>query len=104
MDKTYPFFDLKDIRKGWPALKKQLYAKVRRCTSDGEFLEIVLEAIKYLRDGHIYIAKTNAKLPPGEPRYYPGLGFMPATKNRVIVMSAPERLAELRSAPADRAP
>jgi len=95
MDETYPFFDLKGIRKGWPAVKKRLGKKLRRCSSDEEFLDIVLEAISYLRDGHIGFVEMRGKYPETEPQYYPGIGFMPAAKNRVVVMSAAEKWAKV---------
>ncbi len=92
LDKTYPFFDLKKIRKGWPSTKKRLLSEVRRCSSDEQFLGLVLEIIRYLRDGHMGFAQVNATFPKAEPEYYPGISFMPATKNRVIVMSAVNNL------------
>lgn len=93
LDTAYPFFDLKDIRGGWPDFKRQLARKTARCSSDSEFLELVMEAVCYLRDGHVDIVKARADLPAPEPEYYPGLSFLPATGKRVVILGAPEKLA-----------
>ena len=90
VDSTYPFFDLKGIRDDWDGTKKQLGEKVKRCRSDAEFLGIVTEAIRCLRDAHMAVRSEKAKPPAQPPEYYPGLSFMPATKGRVVVMSPPE--------------
>jgi C-terminal processing protease CtpA/Prc len=87
MDSSYPFFDVKGIRAGWAPFKEKLSKKAEACTSDGEFIGIVWEAISYLRDGHMGIIKASAKAPPGEPEYTSGVAFMPASKDRVVVMS-----------------
>lgn len=93
MDKTYPFFDVKDLRKGWAPFKSQLAKKAKACANDQQFLGLVVDTISYLRDGHMGIAKTEVKFPPAEPEWYPGVSFMPATENRVIVMTAPAKFA-----------
>lgn len=94
MDRTYPFFDLKGIRKEWAVTKVRLAARVRTCSSDAQFLGLLLEAMRSLRDGHMGIVKSNAKLPAAEPEYYPGLSFLPATRNRVVVMAGAGGLAK----------
>jgi hypothetical protein len=97
IDRTYPFFDLKGIRADWEATKKRLGERVKDCRSDEEFLGIVIDAMKCLRDSHIGFAKLNTKLPPGPTEYYAGLSFLPATEGRVVIMSASEGLpAELK--------
>ena len=70
MDRTYPFFDLKDIRRGWAPFKAKLAGKAKTCKSDGEFIGIVLEAVRYLRDGHMGIVKARAEPPAPEAEYY----------------------------------
>jgi C-terminal processing protease CtpA/Prc len=87
-DATYPFFDLKGIRGDWAAAKPRLAEKAKTCTSDTEFLGIVIEAIRCLRDAHMGLSNTKAPLPKLPPQYYPGLSFMPATENRVVIMWA----------------
>jgi hypothetical protein len=93
MDRSYPFFDLKDIRRGWGSLKESLGKKVKPCASDSDFLEIVLEAIRYLRDGHMGIVKADVSGPSPQPEWHPGISFMPASQERVTVMAAVETMA-----------
>jgi len=92
MDRTYPLFELKGIRDDWEKTKKQLRQKVQSCTSDGQFLEIVTEAILCLRDSHMWFRSAKAQLPERPTRYYPGVSFMPATNEQVVVMSCREGL------------
>ena len=89
VDETYPFFDLKKIRLDWVAAKERLAEKAKACKSDSEFLALVIEAARCLRDGHLRISETKAALPPPPQEYYPGISFMPATDNRVVVMYPP---------------
>ena len=93
MDASYPFFDVKGIRKGWGPYKAQLAGRVKTCASDQEFLGIVSDAIAYLRDAHMGIVKARVELKPPEPEWHPGVSFMPASKGRVVVMAAAEPLA-----------
>lgn len=88
VDKTYPFFDLKGIRKDWALAKQRLSVEVRRCRSDTEFLGIVSDAIRCLRDAHMYLHGAKAELPKHSPEYHPGVSFLPAVKGQVVVMSA----------------
>lgn len=90
MDRTYPFFDLKGIRKDWEATSNRLREEVKECKSDEDFLEIVLQAIRCLRDGHMGIRDAKAPLPRPSPKYCPGISFLPATNERVVVMSGRE--------------
>jgi beta-lactamase regulating signal transducer with metallopeptidase domain/regulation of enolase protein 1 (concanavalin A-like superfamily) len=90
MDRAYPFFELKGIRDDWEKTKKQLQQKVQSCKSDGQFLEIVTEAIFCLRDSHMWFRDTKAQIPQRPTKYYPGISFMPATEERVVVMSCRE--------------
>jgi C-terminal processing protease CtpA/Prc len=89
IDSTYPFFDLKGIRDDWKAASKRLREEVKNCKSDEAFLGIVVEAMKSLRDSHMGITKANAKLPPPPPEFCPGISFLPATNDRVVVMYPP---------------
>jgi len=93
-DQTYPFFDLKGIRSDWEQAKARLSDKVKSCASGGEFLGLVREAIGCLRDAHLGLLEAQAPLPQRPKRYYPGLSFMPATKGRVIIMSASANYAD----------
>ncbi len=93
VDRTYPFFDLKGIRADWEAAKPRLVERVASCRSDTEFLRIVRDAIRCLRDSHMTIRNAKAQQPPWPKKYYPGLAFMPATDNRVVVMWAAEEYA-----------
>ena len=88
VDQAYPFFELKGIRRDWAQAKARLSERVKTCASEGEFLGIVSEAIRCLRDAHMGLSQT--KVPPAAPpkRYYPGVSFMPGTEDRILVMSA----------------
>jgi len=88
VDQSYPFFELKGVRRDWGQAKARLTEKVKTCPSDRDFLWIVTEAIRCLRDAHMGVSQ--AKVPPFDwpKRYYPGVSFLPATKGRVVVMSA----------------
>ena len=90
VDESYPFFDLKGIRLDWVLTKQRLAEKAKACTSGTEFLGIVVEAAQCIRDGHLRILETKADLPARQPQYYPGISFMPATGNRVVVMYPPK--------------
>jgi len=94
VDRTYPFFDLKGIRADWAAAKPRLAERATSCRSDTEFLGIVRDAIGCLRDSHMRIRDAKAKLPPWPKKYYPGLAFMPATDNRVVVMWAAKQYVD----------
>jgi hypothetical protein len=90
MDRTYPFFDLKGIRDDWDQTKGRLRKKVKDCKSDEEFLEIVTEAVLCLRDSHMWFRNAKVNVPQRPPTYYPGISFIPATNERVVVMSCQE--------------
>ena len=88
VDDTYPFFDLKGIRRDWADAKPRLMEKAKSCATDTEFLGIALEAIRCLRDSHMGLGNNKAPLPQFDKKYFPGISFLPATNNRVIVMAA----------------
>ena len=94
VDAAYPFFDLKGIRGDWAEAKRRLGEKVKTCASDTEFLGIVIEAIRCLRDAHMGLSNTKAPMPAWPKQYYPGLSFMPAMPSRVVVMWAAEAHAD----------
>ena len=50
VDKTYPFFDLKKIRKEWKTAKKAFKKRAAKCKSDSDFVLLVWDAIGVLRD------------------------------------------------------
>lgn len=93
IDATYPFFDLKGIRKDWEETKTRLTEKVERIQSDSVFLDLVQEAIRSLRDSHVYITNAKAELTPPASKYCPAVGFMPATEGRVIAVWVSETYA-----------
>ncbi len=86
MDRAYPFFELKGIQADWSRLKDRLREMVKDCRSDGQFLGMVQEAILCMHDSHMGFTRTRVPLPPRPARYYPGISFLPATGNRVVVM------------------
>lgn len=87
IDRTYPFFELKGIRDEWQATSKQLRTEVKDCQSDEALLGLVMEGIRSLRDAHVGFRQLNAKFPQRPPRYCPGISFMPATEERVVLMT-----------------
>ena len=93
IDRQYPFFSLKGIRSDWTRAKEGLEQRAKDCQSDEQFLRIVCDAIRVLRDGHMGFRRSRAPVPAIPPRYYPRISFLPATNGRVVVMHAPEALA-----------
>lgn len=94
IDDGYPFVALKGIGDDWADAKHALIQRAKRCTSDQEFLKLVIDAIRVLRDGHMRIRESKAKIPQMPPQYYPGVSFLAATEGRVTVMYAPRGLAD----------
>ena len=90
VEKTYPFFDLKGIRTDWEGAKKRVAAKSRTCRSDSQFLGLVVEAMKALRDAHMTLEDPKAEIPRSPTAYYPGISFLPGIKNTVLVMYPPK--------------
>ncbi len=90
VQKSYPFFDLKGIRKDWKATSKRLEKAAKKCKSDAEFMALVGEGIAILRDAHMSVTECAVELPEREPEFYPGVSFLPATDDRVVVMFPPE--------------
>jgi peptidase S41-like protein len=88
--KSYPFFDVKGLRKEWKPTRKRLEKAAKKCKTDAEFIGLVGEGIAFLRDAHMYITECAVDLPKREPTFYTGASFMPATEGRVVVMYPPE--------------
>lgn len=98
VDEGYPFFELKGIQKDWAAAKQRLATRVRQCQSDSDFLGLVVEAIRVLRDAHMTIEDAKAEIPQPPAEYYPGISFLPALRNTVVVMYPPRgHEAELKT-------
>ncbi|MBN1865993.1 hypothetical protein JW916_01755 [Candidatus Sumerlaeota bacterium] len=93
MDGSYPFFDLKGIRNDWNETENRLRSRVETCNSDAEFMRLLDEAIRCLRDSHIEVHSERIEYPRRDPRFYPGIGFMPA-QHAVVVMAASSDLAQ----------
>ncbi len=90
VDANYPFFELKGIQEDWDLMKAELSKRVKTCRSDEEFLKIVVDAIRCVRDAHMGFRETRVDLPSPPAEYFPGISFMPATDGRVIVMHPPK--------------
>ena len=86
---NYPFFDLKDIRQDWKVTSKRLEKEAKKCKTDVDFMKLVYEGIACLRDAHMEITTSKVAMPRGEPMYFTGVSFMPATEGRVVVMFPP---------------
>ncbi|MBN2492561.1 MAG: hypothetical protein JXQ29_17060 [Planctomycetes bacterium] len=89
VDRSYPFFDLKRIRKDWKLAKTRLAKRVRDCQADDEFLLVVLDAVRCLRDAHMSVRPRSGRIPETPKRYYPGLAFLPAEDRQVVLMHPP---------------
>jgi hypothetical protein len=87
IDQTYPFFELKGIREDWIATCKRIREEVQDCKSDQNLLSLVMDAIRCLRDGHLGFRQINVDMPRQPRRYFPGISFMPANENRVVLMT-----------------
>lgn len=96
VDQAYPFFELKGIRPDWVQARARLSEAVKACKSDSEFLGIVTEAIRCLRDAHMGVSETKVSRFDRPKRYYPGVSFMLATQGRVVVMSAEAHADKLK--------
>jgi len=94
IDKTYPFFELKGIGDDWKKARAGLLDEASTATSDAAFLAIVNRAVLILRDGHMRI--TESKTPPErtEPRYVPGISFIPGGDDTVMVLHPPDDLRD----------
>ncbi len=95
VDTTYPFFDLKKIRPDWDGAKPELEKRVAACTSDSEFLGIVVDGFRVLRDSHMQLSDAKVTPPALAPEFFPGIGFMSAADRRVIVMATDPKLGEI---------
>lgn len=87
IEKDYPFFDLKDIRKDWMKNKRSLEQRAKAAQSDEEFLVVIRDSLSLLRDSHSGIIESKAKLPTPAPQYCFPLTFMPGKGGQVIVIT-----------------
>ena len=87
IDTTYPFFDLKGIRNDWKVSKRKLLARVKQCNSNDDFYGLLDQARRCLRDSHMQFRDLKGEYPRSEVRYFPGISFLPAVKNQVVIMS-----------------
>lgn len=92
VDRHYPFFKVKGIEKDWKKTKIEALKRAKKCKTEADFCELVVDAAKRLRDGHLSFPKVDLGLPEPEPRYWPGVVLWPATENRVVVLSVPKSL------------
>ncbi len=91
IDVSYPFFELKNIRRDWDLCKRKLLRDVQSCRSNEAFYRLLDEARRCLRDSHIQFSNLKGEYPQGEKKYYPGISFLPAVKKQVVIMaSVPE--------------
>jgi len=92
VDKSSPFFKVKGIEKEWKATKKALLKRAKKCKKEADFVELVSEAVRAMRDGHAGLVKVRPKMPKFEPRFYSGLALAPASQDRVVVVSVVKSL------------
>lgn len=90
LDRSYPFFDLKGIRRDWEKTKKEVRDAVKTCENDQAFAELLIEVGECLRDAHLGPRGLKIEFPRRPPKYYPGISFLSATDGRVVVMAARE--------------
>jgi C-terminal processing protease CtpA/Prc len=95
VDSTYPFFDLKGVRDDWDNCKESLLEKVKQCRSNDAFYGLLYEAGRRLRDPHMGLRDIRGKIPLPEPRFYPGVSFLPAVNEQVVIMWASPEYADI---------
>jgi C-terminal processing protease CtpA/Prc len=95
VDYTYPFFDLKGVRDDWDSCKKSLLEKAKHCGSNDEFYGLLCEAGRRLREPHMGLRDIKGRIPLPEPRFYPGLSFLPAVEQQVVIMWANAEYADI---------
>lgn len=93
IDTKYPFFELKGIENDWKKARRDFKKRAKACKSDEEFIGIILDTIRCLRDGHMRVQQTKVPFPKQPERYYPGISFLPATEDRTVVMNATKALS-----------
>ncbi len=92
IDHDYTFLALKGIEEDWATGKSKLLTRADICQTDQEFFLILYDTIRLLRDGHLSFRETRTPLPEIAPEYYPGISFLPAKNDQVIVMYPPQHL------------
>lgn len=88
VDKTYPFFKLKGIEEDWKEAKKELGKKAERARNDREFLTVIDEACRCLRDGHMTIRPSKKDVIQYPEEWCLPVSFMPGEKDQVVIMSS----------------
>jgi C-terminal processing protease CtpA/Prc len=88
IDRTYPFFELKGIRADWNRTKQRVLKEAETCKTDKVFAELLTQLLRTLRDAHLVPKNMKIELSGDRPAYYPGISFLPATNQRVIVLAA----------------
>lgn len=86
IDKEYPFFQLKGIKNDWNREKKVLGKRADAAKEDEEFLVVVMDALKVLRDGHAGFRKTRVEIPASPPEFCLPIALMPGEKGQVVIM------------------
>ena len=89
LDAGYPFFKEKGIEKDWRATKKDLLGRAKKCRREEDFVPLIVDALRALRDGHAAIVEMRPKPPRSEPSFWPGVVLVPAGEGRVAVAAAP---------------
>ncbi|MCA8970777.1 MAG: hypothetical protein KDC95_13365 [Planctomycetes bacterium] len=93
LDRGSPFFVVKGIAKDWKKAKAELRSRVKKCKSEADFFDLVVEAGRRLRDGHFQITKADVEKNEFPKSWWPGIAMLPATENRVVVMGVPRSLS-----------
>lgn len=93
LDRGSPFFDVKGIAKDWKKAKAELRSRVKKCKSEADFVDLVVEAGRRLRDGHFQITKADVEKNEFPKSWWPGIAMLPATEDRVIVMWVPRSMS-----------
>ncbi len=93
LDRGSPFFDVKGISRDWKKAKAELRSRVKKCNSEADFFDLVVEAGRRLRDGHFQITKADVEKNEFPKSWWPGISMLPATENRVVVMGVPRSMS-----------
>jgi len=91
VDSAYPFFDLKGNRLEWDTAKARISEQIKTCASDSAFLALITDAFRPLHDAHMGLRDTKTPIPDLPKEYFPGISFMPATENRVVLMAMADK-------------
>lgn len=76
IDRKYPFFKIKGIEKGWARAKRDIPRRAARVKTDAEFIELIADVLRQLRDGHASFIEVKPKVDaPGV--FYCGVALAP---------------------------